>query len=91
MEWARVVIEHQRQVIAVMQNSRGWQFAQKTGRLMDTHFPAGTRRRPLPPGRASAPATRAPEARSQDSEHDGPVVKIADIAAGVFGTGPRHD
>ena len=52
---------------------------------------AGTRRRPLPPGRASAPATRAPEARSQDSEHDGPVVKIADIAAGVFGTGPRHD
>lgn len=38
-------IEHLRQVIDVMQNSRGWQFVQKTGRLMDTHFPPGTRRR----------------------------------------------
>jgi hypothetical protein len=38
-------IEHQRQVIDVMQHSRGWQFVQKTGRLMDTHFPLGTRRR----------------------------------------------
>ena len=28
-----------------MQNSRGWQFVQKTGRLLDTHFPSGTRRR----------------------------------------------
>src|ERR1035437_4449176 len=38
-------IEHLRQVIDVMQNSCGWQFVQKTGRLMDTHFPPGTCRR----------------------------------------------
>jgi len=45
-------IEHQRQVvqdchakILQMQASDGWQFVQKTGRLMDTHFPPGTRRR----------------------------------------------
>lgn len=52
-------IEHQRQVvrkynrevenlsqaIAAIQASRGWQFVQKTGRLMDSYFPPGTRRR----------------------------------------------
>ncbi|MBU4366910.1 MAG: hypothetical protein KKF10_07210 [Verrucomicrobia bacterium] len=45
-------IEHQRQVlrdyhakIMQMQASVGWQFVQKTGRLMETHFPTGTRRR----------------------------------------------
>ena len=45
-------IEHQRQVvrdyhakIIQMQASDGWLFVQKTGRLMDKHFPPGTRRR----------------------------------------------
>lgn len=49
-------IEHQRQVVRdyhaeienmrqMMRNSIGWQFVQKAGRLMDTHFPLGTRRR----------------------------------------------
>ena len=49
-------IEHQRQVVRdyhaeienmrqMMQNSDGWKFVQKTGRLMDTYFPSGTRRR----------------------------------------------
>ena len=45
-------IEHQRQVvrdyhtkIMQMQASDGWQFVQKIGRLRDTHFPTGTRRR----------------------------------------------
>lgn len=38
-------IEHLRQVITVMETSRGWQFVQKTGRCMDRYFPPGTRRR----------------------------------------------
>lgn len=49
-------IEHQRQVVQdyhaeienmrqMMRNSVGWQVVQKTGRLMDRHFPPGTRRR----------------------------------------------
>ncbi len=49
-------IEHQRQVVRdyhaeienmrqMMRNSVGWQFVQKTGRLMNTYFPPGTRRR----------------------------------------------
>ncbi|MFH1476873.1 MAG: hypothetical protein ABIH24_05220 [Verrucomicrobiota bacterium] len=45
-------IEHQRQVVCnyhaeiiQMQASDGWQFVQKTGRLMDRYFPQGTRRR----------------------------------------------
>ncbi len=43
--WFLETIENQRKVIAVMQNSRGWQFVQKTGRLMDRCFPPGARRR----------------------------------------------
>ncbi|MFH1969991.1 MAG: hypothetical protein ABIJ53_06700 [Verrucomicrobiota bacterium] len=43
--WFLETIAYQRQVIDMMQNSRGWKFVQKTGRLMDTHFPPGTRRR----------------------------------------------
>lgn len=39
------IIEHQRQVIKKMKNSRGWKFVQRSGRLMDTHFPLNTRRR----------------------------------------------
>jgi O-antigen biosynthesis protein len=38
-------IERLRQVIAAMENSRGWKFAQKTGRMVDARFPPGTRRR----------------------------------------------
>lgn len=49
-------IEHQRQVVRdyhaeieamrqMLRNSVGWQFVQKTGRLMDRCFPSGTRRR----------------------------------------------
>lgn len=45
-------IEHQRQVVQdyhvkllQMQTSDGWQFVQKTGRLINKYFPAGTRRR----------------------------------------------
>ena len=45
-------IEHQRKVvrdyhakIRQMQASDGWKFVQKTGRMMDAHFPKGTRRR----------------------------------------------
>jgi hypothetical protein len=49
-------IENQRQVVRdyhaeienmqqMMRNSVGWQFVQKAGRLMDKHFPTGTRRR----------------------------------------------
>jgi len=29
----------------MMRNSVGWQLVQKAGRLMDTYFPLGTRRR----------------------------------------------
>jgi len=50
------IIERQRQVVLdynaeienmrqMLRNSLGWQFVQKTGRLVDMHFPIGTRRR----------------------------------------------
>lgn len=41
----RAEIERLRQVIDSMQNSRGWQLIQKTGRLINTLFPTDTRRR----------------------------------------------
>lgn len=43
--WLMETIEHQRQVIAGMQNSRGWKLVQKTGRLVDRFCPPGTSRR----------------------------------------------